>query len=123
MNSLIGLDKNLHVKFLAAPQTQTTSRFDQWLESTTIGDDPEAPGENLEVSEKLEKERLEKAEEIINRNKEDENENIEEVADQVAELEVKDKLDRFDLASMSQMSKLSTTSCSPAEIKRQSFTN
>ena len=62
---------------------------------------------------------MERAEEIINRNKDDENENIEEISDQVGDLEIKDKLDRFDLASMSQMSKLSTTSCSPAEIKRK----
>ena len=62
---------------------------------------------------------MERAEEIINRNKDDENENIEEISDQVVDLEIKDRLDRFDLASMSQMSKLSTTSCSPAEIKRK----
>ena len=59
---------------------------------------------------------MERAEEIINRNKDDENENIEEISDQVVDLEIKD---RFDLASMSQMSKLSTTSCSLAEIKRK----
>ena len=62
---------------------------------------------------------MERAKEIINRNKDDENENIEEISDQVVDLEIKDRLDRFDLASMSQMSKLSTTSCSPAEIKRK----
>merc|ERR1711962_1106708 len=98
------------------------SRLGQWLKTD---DKPEvveeqAVEEFVELTKEEMEERKQKAEEIIKRNQMTQEE-LDEVEDRVADLEVKDPADMpaWDNQSMSQMSKLSTTSCSPEEIKHR----
>merc|ERR1739848_196951 len=95
------------------PKTETTSRFDEWLEGATVADEHVSEA----AVEELDQERMEKAQEVMQRNKTGEHEehDVHELNDKVSDLQISNN--NFDVASMSQMSRLSTTSCSPAEIK------
>jgi len=95
------------------PKTETTSRFDEWLEGATVADEHVSEA----AVEELDQERMEKAQEVMQRNKtgEHEEQDVHELNDKVSDLQISNN--NFDVASMSQMSRLSTTSCSPAEIK------
>ena len=66
------------------PPTKTTSRFDEWLENTAIGE--EIKKEEIGEEEIIDEQRIEKANEIINRNQE--NDPAEEINDQLADLDV-----------------------------------